>query len=175
LSEGTLAEVRLLGFLIGGGGIPPSAICAADGRSFKEVREVGFLMGGGGMPPSAICALDGMEDGREITEALEVGFLMGGGGIPPSARRVGPGLAGPVELSCMKQRDSPHRVRAEIIVTFLGVIFFSIGEVESREQRNSVRQASRKRRDGAASTETCSVLRAGEKRYELRDHRAREK
>ena len=63
----------------------------------------------------------------------------------------------------MKQSDNPHRVRAEIIVTFLGVIFFSIGEMESREQRNSVRQASRNRRIGAVSAETCSVLRADEK------------
>jgi len=94
LSEGTLTEERPPGFLIGGGGIPPSAICAADGRSPKEVREAGFLIGGGGMPPSAIWA----KDGTEITEVREAGFLIGGGGIPPSASNVWPGLAGPVEL-----------------------------------------------------------------------------
>jgi len=46
---------------------------------------------------------------------------------------------------------------------FLGRHIFLHGEMESREQRNSVRQASRKRRRGAVSAETCSVLRAGEK------------
>src|SRR5277367_347804 len=72
----------------------------------------------------------------------------------------------------MKQRDSPHRARAEITSTFLGVIFFSIGEMESREQRRfgeaSFAQAARRCREyrdllGIASRRKNGMKRVNER------------
>jgi hypothetical protein len=116
------ADERLPGFFtIGGGGIPPSAIWAVDGVLAAEERLPGFFtMGGGGMPPSAICVIPG------ATEAIErpPGFLtIGGGGIPPSVRKTGRELDCAAGVKLVKQSESAHRERAEIVRSCLVVMF----------------------------------------------------
>jgi len=68
-------------------------------------------------------------------------------------------------VKLLKQSDSPHTERAEIAKTFLIFICFSILKMESREQRNSVTQASRKRGLTAAGVRAWLVLRANEKAF----------
>jgi hypothetical protein len=95
------------------------------------------------------------------------GFLMGtGGGMGLSACSTVFETAVPTVSKLLKQRDSPHRDRVEMVKIFLIFMCFSIRKMESREQRNSVTQASRRRAGGAAGAKACLVLQADGKRSE---------
>jgi hypothetical protein len=82
---------------------------------------------------SAIC----MAAGAEVTSVRPVpGFLIGtGGGIGLSACSSCLNLEVSAWLRVAGPRDNPHRVRVEIVRTFLIVMRFSISEMESRRQK----------------------------------------
>jgi hypothetical protein len=154
------------GFLMGtGGGIGLSAICRVTGVAvvFRSAPP-GFLMGtGGGIGLSAICKATGV---TIPFRSAPPGFLIGtGGGMGLSAWSTCFDDESPTGVKLVKQSESPQRERAEIVRMFLVVMCFSIRKMESREQRNSVRQASRKHGGGAASARTCLVLQPDEKAF----------